>query len=161
MNLTNNEYIELKTNSEETLIYTFHGINEEIFDLLFDNKEKYFKIIRYTNDLLYNIKCENSYRTPDLKKLLIAYKYRNICDKSENTENIQNVFHYTNLKIVNISTTFECYYDQILKRDIYTKKPKYNTYLIEYNGYCTILSYNDKKYSTKPINISNNDCNYI
>ncbi len=158
MNLTNNEYIELKTNSEENLIYKFCGVNDEIFDLVFDNKEKYFKIVRYTNDLLYNLKCENSYRTPDLKKLLIAYKYRNICDKSEN---VQNVFHYSDLKIVNISTTFECYYDEILKKDIYTKKPKYYTYLIEYNGYCTILSYNDNKYSTKYINISKNDCDFI
>lgn len=140
MKLTNNEFIEVK--DIENGIYTFYGVNDEKFDLVFDNNDKYFKILYDTNDLLYTLKCETSYRTPDLKKLLIALKYRNTVDNL-------NVFHYEGLKIANISTTFICYYDETLKKDIYTKVPKYYTYLIEYNGFYTILSYNDKKYSTK------------
>ncbi len=148
MELANKEYIELK--DKEKSIYIFRGLNNEIFDLVFDTNEKYFKIIHFTNDLLYTIKCENSYRNPDLKKLLITYKYIDICDSI-------NIFHYDDLKIANINTTFETtfeyYYDEKLKKDIYTKKPKYYTYLIKYNNYCTILSYNENKYSTKSINI--------
>ncbi len=151
--LTNNELIEIKDNTKEKPIYRFHGLNNEIFDLVFDSNEKYFKIIYDKHDLYYALKCESSYRTPDLKKLLIAYKYRNQIDNL-------NIFHYEGLKIANISTTFTSYYDETLKKDIYTKVPKYYTYLLEYNGYCTILSYNENKYSTKAINIDKNDYDY-
>lgn len=156
--LTNNEFIQVKDvedveDVEEKIIYIFRGVNNEIFELVFDNNENYFKILYDKNDLFYTIKCENSYRTPDLKKLLIAFKFRNEVDN-------QNVFHYEGLKIINISTTFDCYYDQTLKKTIYTKVPKYYTYLLEYNGFCTILSYNEKKYSTKSINISKNEYDY-
>jgi hypothetical protein len=152
MILINNEFIQIKEN-EGKLIYTFRGVNDEIFDLVFDEHEKYFKILYDKNDLCYRLKCETSYRTPDLKKLLIAFKYRDSVDN-------ENIFHYEGLTIANISTTFNCYYDETLKKDIYTKVPKYYTYLLEYNGFCTILSYNDKKYCTKPINISKSDYMY-
>lgn len=151
MNLTNNELIEIKDN--EKGIYTFHGVNDEIFDLVFDNHEKYFKIIYNKNDLTYRLKCESSYRTPDLKKLLIAFKYRNEVDNL-------NIFHYQGVKIANISTTYTSYYDKTLKKDIYTTSPKYYTYLLEYNGFYTILSYNENKYSTKAINIDKSDYDY-
>ncbi len=156
MNIINNEFIQLK-NSGEAPIYTFHGVNDEIFDLVFDKHEKYFKIVRSENDLVYKLQCENSYRTPDLKKLLIAYRYQ---DEIDTHESMRNVFLYENLKIVNISTTFECYYDEKLKKDIYTTNPKYYTYLLIFNGCSTILSYNDKKYCTKAINISKNEYDY-
>lgn len=158
MNLTNNEHIEIKDRNKS--IYTFCGVNNETFDLVFDNTEKYFKIIRYENDLFYTLKCENSYRPPDIKKFLIAYKYRNEVDTSLLKESIQNIFHYEDLKIVNISTTFTSYYDETLKKNIYTQKPKYYTYLIEYNGFCTILSYNENKYSTKAMNIHKSDYDF-
>lgn len=154
MNIINNEFIEIKDKNKP--IYIFNGVNNEIFDLVFDDIEKYFKIVRYESNLFYTLKCENSYRTPDLKKVLIAYKYRNQIDTCVLEEAGGNIFHYEGLKIVNISTTFESYYDETLKKDIYTKKPKYYTYLLEYNGFCTILSYNENKYSTKSINISKN-----
>jgi hypothetical protein len=161
MNLANHEYIELKEYNKdgENPTYIFHGINNEIFELVFDNKEKYFKIIRNKNDdVMYALKCENSYRPPDLKKLIVAYKY---IDTSDTNEEIQNIFHYGDLKIANISTTFESFYDEKLKRNMYTKKPKYYTYLIKYNNYCTILSYNENKYTTKAINLHKNNCEYF
>ncbi len=167
MNLINNEYIYLKDisgdsvnkgeNYENNSIknYLFRGVNDEVFELAFDENEKYFKIIRNeNNDLIYQLKCESSYRTPDLKKLFIALKYSNFVDN-------ENIVQFKDLKIINISTTFECYYDEKLKKDIYTKNPKYYTYLLIYNGFYTILSYNEKKYSTKPINISKNDYDYF
>lgn len=150
MNLANNEFIEIKEKIEGKSTYTFCGLNDEIFYLVFDNNDKYFKIIYDKNDLTYRLKYENSYRQPDLKKILIAFKYRNEVDD-------QNVFHYEGLKIVNISTIFKSYYDENLKKDVYTKNPKYYAYLLEYNGFCTILSYNDNKYSTKYINIDQSD----
>ncbi len=146
--LTNNEFIERKE-IEEKVIYIFRGVNDEVFNLIFDEHEKYFKIVRTDNDFTYSLKCENSYRTPDLKKLIVAFKFKNIIDE-------QNVFHYEGLKIVNISTTFESFYDEKTKKNVYTKIPKYYTYLLEYNGHFTILSYNDKKYSSKSINMINN-----
>lgn len=153
MELTNGEFIEIKENNS----FTFRGINNELFDLVFDNDTKYFKIYRENKDIKYTIQCENSYRTPDLKKLLIAYKYKDIPDTSETGKNI---FHYEGLQIANISTTYESYYDDNLKKTVYSKTPKYYTYLIHFNGHSTILSYNDKKYSTKAIHISKDDMNY-
>ena len=44
-----------------------------------------------------------------MKKLLMAYKYRNSIDNF-------NIFHYEGLKIVNINTTYESYYDDKLKK---------------------------------------------
>ena len=51
MNIINNEFIEIKDKNKP--IYIFNGVNNEIFDLVFDDIEKYFKIVRYESNLFY------------------------------------------------------------------------------------------------------------
>lgn len=143
MELSNNEYIEIVDITEQK--YMFRGINNEVFHIKFDETDKYFKINDYGN-------YENLYREPDLKKLLVAYKYKN------NTDNCF-IHHYQQLKIVNINTIFKSYYDIELKETIYLKEPQYYTYLIVYDNYCTILSYNQNKYCTKKILLNSNGDN--
>ncbi len=150
MEICNKEYIKLINKG----VYSFVGIDRGVYYLKFDENTKEFNIIYENNSLNYILKCKNSYRNPDLKKVLMAYKYRN---KPDN----YNIFHYEDLKIVNISTTYDSYYDEKSKRTIYTKIPKYYSYLLEYDNKTYVLSYNDKLYSLESINLSNDIYDYF
>ncbi len=64
-------------------------------------------------------------KIPNLKK----YEFTKKIINSE--EDGQHIFHYHKLDIAHINTTFYHYYDQILKKDVYTKEPEHTEYLFQ------------------------------
>jgi hypothetical protein len=132
--LINNDKISLL--NDEDQIYKYVGVNNEIFYLKYDIIEHYFKILNNNENENENEIKDDFYVAPNIEHMVFAYRFRNIT----------NMFNNNKLYIVNVYSKFDHNIDE---------NPLNYWYLLIYNNDVTILCYNNKKYSTRYINIYN------
>ncbi len=123
--LSNNETIRSIDNNT----FLFQG-NNQTFHLRYEEKKGFV----ICNEDYRMMSMNESYKDPDLKKFMITMR------SIENVDN-KNIFEIDGLKIGHINTRYYVYYDEELKKDIYTKEAEYTQYILVYKNNIYILTY--------------------
>lgn len=157
--------------------------------MLLSNGEEFEKLIEYNEYIIYTLKNPFCKNIPILYILFVPnhgfylYKslqdiydknpsYQSHIDKIPNLKKYEftkkmidreedriNIFHYEDIHIGHINTTFYHYFDKTTLKDIYTKEPEHTEYLLKKDNMFGILLYmKSGEFSVK--NIGKDDYQY-